>query len=179
MLKLPCLTYFSNSFLNLFGVCLSVHKPSWLSKHVCVCLFVKLFFFFSALQMFSEKSWLFSWFLFSPHLDFLVGYCSRLTPHLSMFLNFLCFPLIIQIILQDYSTKSIATQHDHLLFSPTRGTNLSFEISYENLWFVYLSLRALGVPRLELCCWKSPHELEDRNIQKLLIADLNICSFKC
>ena len=52
-------------------------------------------------------------------------------------------------------------------------------VSYENLWFVYLSLRALGVPRLELCCWKSPHELEDRNIQKLLIADLNICSFKC
>ena len=30
-------------------------------------------------------------------------------------------------------------------------------VSYENLWFVYVSLRARVVPRLELYCWKRSH----------------------
>ena len=141
MLKLPCLTYFSNSFLNLFGICLSVHKPSWLSKHVCVCLFLKLLFFSLHYKCFQKKSWFFSWFLFSPHLDILVGYCSRLTPHLSMFLNFLCFPLIIT---NDYKI----TARKALLTSTTICYSVQQEeqtlVSYENLWFVYLSLRARG-----------------------------------
>ena len=200
MLKLPCLTYFSNSFLNLFGICLSVHKPSlWLSKHVCVCLFLKLFFFpllfsfvWKLLHLYKNRinskvcvTCITN--VFRKKLDFLVGFCSRLTLIFSWLLfsshppsqyvsKFLVFSFNNT---NDYKI----TARKALLTSMTICYSVQQEaqtlVSYENLWFVYLSLRALGVPRLELCCWKSPHELEDRNIQKLLIADLNICSFKC
>ena len=151
MLKLPCLTYFSNSFLNLFGVCLSVHKPSWLSKHVCVCLFLKLFFFLRIPNMFSEKilifqldfvlasPWFFSWLLFSSH------------PPSQYVSKFLVFSFNNT---NDYKI----TARKALLTSMTICYSVQQEaqtlVSYENLWFVYLSLRALGVPRLELCCWK-------------------------
>ena len=126
-------------------------------------------------KCFQKKSRFFSWFLFSPHLDFLVGYYSSHPPsqYVSKFLVFSFNNT------NDYKI----TARKALLTSMTICYSVQQEaqtlVSYENLWFVHLSLRALGVPRLELCCWKSPHELEDRNIQKLLIADLNICSFKC
>ena len=65
-------------------------------QNMCVCLFLKLFFFPLHYKCFQKKSWFFvlaspwyfSWLLFSSH------------PHLSMFLNFLCFPLIIQMIIR-------------------------------------------------------------------------------
>ena len=105
--------------------------------------------------------WFFSWLLFSSH------------PPSQYVSKFLVFSFNNT---NDYKI----TARKALLTSMTICYSVQQEaqtlVSYENLWFVYLSLRALGVPRLELCCWKSPHELEDRNIQKLLIADLNICS---
>ena len=46
----PALPIFSDSFLNLFGACLAVHKPlSWLLKLVCVYLVLKFLSFSSFL----------------------------------------------------------------------------------------------------------------------------------
>ena len=61
---------------------LSFSSQAFMIIKTCVCMFVSeiVLFFPLHYKCFQKKSWFFSWFLFSPHLDVLVGYCSRLTP---------------------------------------------------------------------------------------------------
>jgi len=61
-------------------------------QNMCVCMFVSEIVFFSLhYKCFQKKSWFFSWFLFSPHLDCLVGYCSRPHPPSQCVCKFLVF----------------------------------------------------------------------------------------
>ena len=99
--------------------------------------------------------------VFRKNLDCLVGFCSRLT---------LIFQLVIVLVspppsqcVCKFLVFSFNNTNDYkitaqkaFLTSMTICYSVQQEaqtlVSYQNLWFVYLSLRALGVPRLDLCC---------------------------
>ena len=105
-------------------------------------------------KCFQKKSWCFSWFLFSPHLDFLVGYCSCLTPPSQCVCKFVVFSFNNT---NDYKITALKAQLTSMASCYSVQKESQTLVSYENLWFVHLSLRALGVPRHELCCWKRSH----------------------